>query len=453
MNDNNVWKLKYTSILPLQLVSIGTFLIFCILVNIFLYHKYKATEEKLQLLLLNLYTKRIEGFILQDFQKALKPSYKAKDFFATQNSTYKSEDKKKLCHKRIYLSSNILYVKKGDKDLIVELSNIKRMLDSFSKDLFLYTIKINNEQVLTNTMSELVDTLSNDHLIAENILLNISIEHDKQSEPIRMINANVKDEFFQAMCLSVGIFLVGIVIILRYIKKEKELVSETNHKNDILSFLNKNREFILKCYEYSKKSRSIMQNDLEDGTYRDYLPLSIIYDIDKKKRIEINVDRIVYAIKDYFYSYKAYHQLDNVELNLIHGNIKDIVIPFDYEVLYQVIISIIYNLMNFNKKSSDKRKIVMDFSKEQIIISSDGLKLNKEYAIKASEMIFLDTANPYLMNFGQIFVLLNKHNIKFDVCGKKHGTVITIMMPLVEKAEHKGFAGVVSIDKYRKKKI
>ena len=452
-NYSKQWHPKYASNFVLQSVSISIFLIFCILINIFFYESLKAEEEKLQLLFLKMYAEKVEGFILQDFQKALEPHYKAKDFSGIQNFATKTGNNKKLPHKAIYLSNNILHVKKGDKYLIVELSNIKKILDGLASNLFFYTIKINNEQVLTNTVSALVNSLSHNYSITEDIILDISIEHDKLSKPILFLNARVKVKFLQTLFLSIGLFFVGVVMILRFIKQEKELGLEKNHKNDILLFLDKDREFILKCYEYSKKSKSVMQNEVEGAYYNDYLPLSIIHDINKSQLIEININKIAHAIKDYFSSYKAYHQLDNVKLDVIHDNIKNIIVPFDNEVFYQIVISIIYNLMNFNKKSSDNRKIEIYFSKEQIIISSDGLKLNKEYAIKASETIFLDTANPYLLNFGQIFVLFNNINIRFDVDYTRNGTVITIILPYIKKTEHNSFARVVNLNKYRENKV
>ena len=108
--------------------------------------------------------------------------------------------------------------------------------------------------------------------------------------------------------------------------------------------------------------------------------------------------------------------------------------------------------MNFNKKSVKKRKITVILKESKINIVSDGLKLNKEYAIKASAMIFQDTANPYLMNFGQMFVLFNRYNIKFDVNYENtNGTNITISLPNKKKSKSTNFE-VIKLSQYRRNK-
>ena len=105
--------------------------------------------------------------------------------------------------------------------------------------------------------------------------------------------------------------------------------------------------------------------------------------------------------------------------------------------------------MNFNKKSVKKRKIIIILKDSKINIISDGLKLNKEYAIKASAMIFQDTANPYLMNFGQMFVLFNTYNIKFDInYNNNDGTNITILLPNNKKSKSTNFE-IIELSQYR----
>ena len=228
--------------------------------------------------------------------------------------------------------------------------------------------------------------------------------------------------------------------------------AEIDHKNNILLFIEKDKDFIIQCYEYSKKFKPVVQDAIEENYDNDYLPLSIVNNIENNKQVEILVNKITLAINDYFVFYKKYYQLDNIELEIIDDNLEKIVLPFDYEVFYQIMIGIIYNLMNFNKKSVKKRKITVILKESKINIISDGLKLNKEYAIKASAMIFQDTANPYLMNFGQMFVLFNRYNIKFDVNYENtDGTNISILLPSKEKVKRTNFE-VIKLNQYRRNK-
>jgi hypothetical protein len=249
--------------------------------------------------------------------------------------------------------------------------------------------------------------------------------------------------------LLISVFFVGLFVIFWFCNQRKKLQAEIDHKNNILLFIDKDKDFIIQCYEYSKKSKSVEQEVIEENYNNDYLPLSIANNTENNKEVEILVNKITLAINDYFVFYKKYYQLDNIELDIINDNLEKIALPFDYEVFYQIMIGIIYNLMNFNKKSVKKRKIIIILKDSKINIISDGLKLNKEYAIKASAMIFQDTANPYLMNFGQMFVLFNTYNIKFDVnYNNNDGTNITILLPNNKKSKSTNFE-IIELSQYR----
>jgi len=441
----------------LHSISVGILLILCISINVFMYNKLKNQNEKSQLLLLELYAQEIEKVVLNDFLKIFQHNYTTNDLLIIKNFNHEigNQNITTLSHV-VYVSSNTLCIKTSNQYLILDLLNIKRILDTISENLYLYSFGINNQQILTNTLVNLTDNRLLSTPINKDLLLTVSLKHRQDSRFIVLSDKILKTNILAVIYFSIAAFFTGIFIVFQFLNKGKKLKAEIDHKNSILLFIDKDKEFIAQCYEYSKKSKSIVQEE-EEGYNNDYFPLSVFCNVENNKEVEICVDKITLAIKEYFCCYKKYHQLDNIELDIIHDNLNKMILPFGYEGFYQIMISIIYNLMNLNKKGLNKkglnkRRIVVVLKQNKICIISDGLKLNREYAIKASATIFHDTANPYLMNFGQMFVLFNRHNITFDVSHENtNGTNITIFLPTKEKAQNTNFK-VVKLNQYKRKK-
>jgi len=434
----------------LDLICVGFLLLVCTLINIFMYDKHSKENEKTLLLLLNLYAKEVEGLILKDFQKIFQYNYQIQDLVIIKNLTYENNTQEDSNPSQIvYVSNNILHISNSNKHLVIDLSYVKQLLDSISKDLFLYSLCINDKQILTNTLVNLTNEKFFNIAITKALSLNLNLKNDNNSEFVKLINNNFKTNILQIFCLLIIMFFIGVFIILYFLKQRRILIGERNHKKNILLFIEKDKEFIRQCYTYSKKSQYINQPETGEEHNNEYLPLSIVHNIKKNRLIEVVIDKIIPAIKSYFSSYKKYYRLDNIQLDVMPCEFKNLLIPFDQEVFYQIMISIVYNFINFNRKSCDKRKITLILKKAEICIFSEGLKLNKEYAIKASEMIFQDTANPYLMNFGQMFVLFSRYNMKCDVCYENNGTNITILLPNREKVRNTNCA-VIKLNEYRK---
>ena len=434
----------------LPVIGIIILLIFCISVNIFMYNKLNKENEKSQSFLLNLYAKEIERLILKDFLKIFQHNYTTNDLSIIRNYSHEIDSQNTTSVSQVvYISNNTLHVKTANEYLILDLSNIKQILDAISENVFLYSLSIDNKQILTNTIVDLTDNKLLNIPITKNLLLTLNLKHAYNSQFIALNNKALKTNIVLILALLISVFFVGLFVIFWFCNQRKKLQAEIDHKNNILLFINRDKDFIIQCYEYSKKSKSVEQEVIEENYNNDYLPLSIANNIENNKEVEILVKKITLAINDYFVFYKKYYQLDNIELDIINDNLEKIALPFDYEVFYQIMIGIIYNLMNFNKKSVKKRKIIIILKKSKINIISDGLKLNKEYAIKASAMIFQDTANPYLMNFGQMFVLFNTYNIKFDVnYNNNDGTNITILLPNNKKSKSTNFE-IIELSQYR----
>jgi len=111
-------------------------------------------------------------------------------------------------------------------------------------------------------------------------------------------------------------------------------------------------------------------------------------------------------IENYFNSYLVHNNLKKIKLSFFCKGDEEISIPFAKELLNQLFISIIFNLLNFSKKSEDTKSIKVTFTNSVFTLESNGFQLNKQIAIMASQRIFYDSCNPFILNFNQIIGIL-----------------------------------------------
>lgn len=416
----------------------------CIITNIFLYYEFQNEKKQFQKVLLDVYGKEVERIIGKDFKNLFQKNLKNQDLTIIKNYLYEDNDiqNNEYIHNVVYASNNKLYLKDNNGSITIDLSNIQNILDDLSKGMFFYSVSINNTKILTNSLEDIKFENFITIVIANNMTLYISLAHNRYSPYLELSNQEIKSKVYRMISISF-LFLIGLGWInYSYYKNKEELIVEREHKRNILEFIRQNKEYIIRCYEYSKKVQTPELNI-------DYFPIPIVHQKNEFEPKKIIIDQFVEEIGNYFYYYKLFYKFSKSKFDLTTSLDSNLLVPFDEEVFFQIIVSIIYNFMNFNIKSTDHRNVQVHFGNEKIIISSEGLKLNQEYAIKASEMIFHDTGNPYLLNFRQIFALFNKYNLKYNVLSQKQGTVIEVILLNLEQGQD---AKVINLEKYRENK-
>jgi len=91
--------------------------------------------------------------------------------------------------------------------------------------------------------------------------------------------------------------------------------------------------------------------------------------------------------------------LNNTKDNFITSFLEE-------EIFKQIIVSIVINFVQFRSSSDLKELISINFNDYETKILCSGIKLSREHLIKWSKNIFLNTGNPFILNFYQIFKLL-----------------------------------------------
>jgi len=427
------------------IVCIVVLLCCCVSIH-FVFKRYLIKNNKLfEDNLLGVYAQQVEKLIIKDFQNILTGRVGNSDLIIIKNSEAYYHNGYPNVHQNINVSNNVLTVYLEGADIKIDISNMKHALDLVARQLFLYNLTINNKNVFTNTINDMSSSKNFTLLVDKDTMISLNLSHHNDSSIISTKRTYLENLINISKVLLTTFFVMAFSIMLYIFRQKVLLAREKRHKSDILYFMEKNRDYITSCYNFSKESN--LTN--KDGSVNtNYFPLSVENYNQNQKEIKIEVHKFISELRDYAEAYKNYYQIKNVKIEII-SNEKEILIPFDYQVFIQVMISIFYNLISFNQKTDKERNILLTIKKDNFCITSEGLKLNKEYAVKASEMIFYDSINPYLINFGQIFVILNRYGIYCDVDYKNYnGTTINMTLPTKKNNP----VEIIDLNKYKSKK-
>ena len=109
--------------------------------NIIVFYFVSAKNDNSQILLKKHFAQKIEHLIARDFKNIFQSNLDATDFIIINNFILKDRE---IGAEKVYISNNILSLEKNYKHIMVDISNISKMLDAFAQDVFLYSISIND---------------------------------------------------------------------------------------------------------------------------------------------------------------------------------------------------------------------------------------------------------------------------------------------------------------------
>ena len=383
---------------------------------------------------------------------------------------------------RDYIKNQIFTSKHSDNSKSPNVSllgylNLQDLLNDAAALTFNYIITINNKKIIgnSNTGSENNQKIliSEQYRIDKDLICNVIVTVNPNSMYAKQFQKRSSRQIISIITVS-NIILLSLTLGIYYylsrqkkIKEELEEIKLSLHKSykrnkDIIHYTEKNKEFILKCYRYSKnllsknRGAALLEESIDiDSKSDEYLPLPIMSKEIKEAKNTILIQPVIKEIKDYFHAYEAFY---DTEINLeIKASVETIMVPFQPEEFNQIITSFFLNILNFNKGKNHFKYIKLLFEENTIICSSNGFALNHELAIKYSEKIFNDTANPYLMNLRQIFVLFKIYNIDYTVRAlNNQETIFEVKLQNNEKLANENSRinnKVIRLDKFKIRKL
>ena len=418
-------------------------LIINIIVSYFAYLSSLKDNRILEKLILHIQSKAIQELIIHDIKKIISSDGNSSEFLFVDNSSY---SKCNTSSPDIKVTYSSLQFNLDNKCITIDMSKIREILNQLSGKEYLYNIKLNNVLLFTNYTEDIHSVYTEEIRLNKDYKISIELTCDKSSEFSlnRKILTNQKVLIFAVGSILVTAFVVATVFL--YLRERKKRINSVLHNQKVKNFISEQNKFIIQCYKFSIKQQD--QLNKENG---DYFPLPIL-NIQQNEQNNIISSEICRIIEIYFECYNQYYNKDNIVLEFDYALESRINIPFKQEVLNQILISIVFNLLNFSQKSDNLRHIKLSFYNSTFVISSNGFKLNKEIATVASQRIFYDSINPFILNFSQIIGLLNQHEIEIVIDHNDTGSIIKIDLadkPTVIKNDKHG---IIDLGMYRKQK-
>ncbi len=418
------YKEKFEYVIPL----IGS-LFFVITCDIWLYKYYKVKETYELNNNMIFFAKIINGLLVKDLQSAYHIGNSAEHLFCTQ-------DNKNSNHpgiKRIFIAS---------KPIFCNTRLIKERLDSVLPTYINYKVSIDKTILVSSNYSfTKIFSIINDNVLDDYILkTEVSIDH-YSSYFSSLKDKTITIIYFIITCSAIT-WILFICSMFFFIYKFKKCIKHNTiltialKKLDLIKLADtKSKDFTNKFYKYSKTIHNFSKLDSggDDSAFKElyhtaeYLPIPLL-DIDlirHKRLFKIQLDDTVNELKHMIDSYAALNSYDIIFT--YDSRVNHIIMPFDQILFDQIMISLMANIIYFAKDKRNTRHISLVINDQAIIFIHDAFNLNQQMMIEYCQRIFYETKNPYIINFGQIFIILNKiYNLKFDVYSVNQENILKI---------------------------
>lgn len=291
-------------IYPKKLRKDFIFIIFVVAVvavfNIIVFYYASAKNDNSQIALKKHFAQKIEHLIVRDFKSIFQSKLDTTDFIIIKNFILKDGE---VGAEKVYISNNILSFKKNYKHLMVDISNISKMLDAFAQDVFLYSISLNDNIIFSNNQEGVIDQEPLTIHLGDNYLMEIKVQHYDNSSFVIQDKLRTSSHVFIILAISIAFACVCSFVILYFYRQKRELSKSKISLNNAIIFLKQNKKFILRCYQYSKSQTS---NNLQD-----YFPLSIISEKQNNQIHVLILEGVIDEIKNYFDIYREFHQINS----------------------------------------------------------------------------------------------------------------------------------------------
>lgn len=413
----------------LKLAMAYTFLVLCIItiIDLVLYHQTWRKHQDHNFIRLEVQHEIIKSLIVNNLNTLFQTLNKE------QNSSIDQVLAAKEHIKNYLVTHNLPYL------------TFQELINELFAQTFNYAITVNDQPIISNGLTDYSNSITKEYLISRDLLLKVIIQINPDSYQEQQALAQINNDVLIIIVGSSIVFFISIAILLLVLNRsrrlqaklarlELELANSIARSNNLSLFYKINEEFILKCYQYFKASintnflHKLDISDSESEYNGEYFPVPIATFASQKKIAphEIELSPIILDLTHYFNGYIAYYGA-NITLSIVN-KIDKLVIPFEFEIFNQIMMSMLANMLHFNKNTINNRYIKLIFQEDTIICMSDGFRLDQNLLIRYSEKIFNDTANLYILSLGQIFILLKRLQLAYIINRNNSSTTIEIKL-------------------------
>ena len=401
-------------------------------INIILHIIDERAEEKIVHTIMRNYLENIQQLIVKDLTN-ISSSKDIEDLLIIKN--YKILAQHTVSVNGVVAELPTVYGSKA----IIDFSNVVELLEDIAKDNFYYAIELNNNLLCGVKLEEGYDIVQD--IDINNSILSIKLKLNKKSLVARESKERIVEKKLNRALISISLFIFICFGIFQFMKIKLKIQRYKTKIQNIQNFYRHEKSYILNCYQHSQNDKKFIDRLekaglLEDSESNDYFPIFLapmfesnpIYNVDPKEfRLESMVE--------------GYNIIHNCNINLILKNqASDGIVNslFEPNMLHQIIFSILRNFMHFRNSSDKQETIEINFGDYYIDFSCTGIRLQKEHLIKYSKNIFGTTGNVFILNFQQIFRILEIFNYSNDIQYLNNKITLKISFEYVSNEKYEG---------------
>jgi hypothetical protein len=181
------------------------------------------------------------------------------------------------------------------------------------------------------------------------------------------------------------------------------LNKKIDHKLKTL-FIQKTTELYVEQQLGVESSKDEIKKTLE---YNNYLfPMSLVAFASE----ELDLEEFINSVKEYF----GFHFISTSVVT--HWTSSKIKISCAKEVMYQLVFSLIRNIIRFMEDQNNLPKTLsLSFLDEKMTISYDSFPLNEEKMVILSQGFSLEEVDVFFLNCKKIFKSLKEHKLDYSV--------------------------------------
>ncbi len=412
------------------IIAIIVFLFFNIGFYIYLLHLQKEKEK----LMLAGYLDSVGSLLSHDLTTVFNKSSYNKTFFLFKNF---SRTNNGISENTIKTTPYTISIKNSAEEFIFDLQELRDNLNKIFPHYIGYAIIINDYSVAFGLDYKKNLNLKKDYQIDLNTVLTIKVGINKNSKFYLLNNNKVYQYTFITVVLTFLICSLFLYVYLRIKKRREErlyilehdLYEEKKINSTLLSNKKINQKlkqlFIKKATEmYIKQEMGIGDKKIiQNISPSNYLFPMCLYDTSPE---EIDIVNLTKYLEEYFSPYFITIALK------VQTNIDTININCTTEVFYQLIFSLIFNLMEFMDRQSEIPKIMeISFTNKKVIIKYDSFPLNEKRMVDLSETIVLEYMDVFLLSCRKIFKSLKEHKFKYSVSSDDESNIVEITYPII----------------------
>lgn len=419
--------MKHTII---KIVScIIAFLIFLIF-NISVYYCLIYYQKKEYKGLLKAYASSISSLLTQDLENALNSSIPNKEFFLFKG--FEVIPKSKTTVNLITVSANSIRVRNKKEEYIFNLHNLKEIINKIFPPFIIYKLSLNNHDIFSERIN-IDQYLTESKLVEANGILNLKLGIKKDSQfyldGAYLLRRNM-------LIYSISSFLTLSILVSIYFKiyntiqqnfriLHQEIYEETEINTALIN--NNKADHDLRKLFIKKLTEIYLKQELGDTYNPNDFPFKnqlFPINLTDLSLTKINIENLIKLLQGYFAPYFA-----KIGIR-ITNNIKEIEINCSLEVFYQLIFSLVFNLVKFIDRQSNIPQIIkIDFNQDKITITNDCFSLDEKKMIKLSDIIIEEYTDLFILNCYKIFKSLNEHKFKYNIFSHDGSHLIEIVYP------------------------